>query len=89
MLTAAIGKLVLVGLVSGLNWTITHKGKRFLNIHQDPAHVKRSCREENSISVPISFSVIYCNLLNSADRDVEVSVTVYMSAWGQKGEWHS
>ena len=60
-----------LGLASGLNWTITYEGKQFLNIHQDPDHVKKQCGQ-GKICVPLTYSVIYCNLLNSADKDIEV-----------------
>jgi hypothetical protein len=62
-----------VGLVHGFDWTITFGGKKFVNIHQDPDHVKTPCNQEESICVPITHSVLYCDLLNSVDRDLEVS----------------
>lgn len=63
--------LLSLGLASGLNWTITYEGKQFLNIHQDPDHVKKQCGQ-GKICVPLTYSVIYCNLLNSADKDIEI-----------------
>ena len=62
-----------VGLVQGFDWTITYGGKEFVNIHLDPDHVNTQCAQENSICVPITYSVLYCDLLNSAvDSDLEV-----------------
>ena len=62
----------LSSLVSGFNWTITHSGKMFVNIHLDPFNVRRPCRLDNTICVPITYSALYCLALNSADSNVEV-----------------
>ena len=67
--------LLSAGLVTGLDWTIQYKGTKYVNLHEDPDHVKTPCTRENSICVPITFSVLYCDLLNSADRKVEVGVS--------------
>ena len=64
--------LLCVSLVQGFDWTITYDGNVFVNIHQDPDHVKTPCTQEN-ICVPITYSVLYCDLLHSAvDSDLEV-----------------
>jgi len=63
--------LLTLSLASGLNWTITYEGKEFLNIHQDPDYVKEQCGQ-GKICVPVTYSVIYCNLLNYADKDIEI-----------------
>ena len=36
--------------------------------------MKTPCTQDNYIFVPSTFSVLYCDLLNSADRDLEVGV---------------
>ena len=49
------------------------RGEEFVNIYLDPDHVKTQWALENSICVPITCSVLYCDLLNSAvDSNLEV-----------------
>ena len=74
--------LVSHSLGNRFNWTITHSGKQFVNIHLDPDHVSTPCSLENTICVPITFSVVYCNVLNSADSNIEV--WVFLSFYDHK-----
>ena len=73
MYRITIIKLVLLslGLGTGFNWTIRHKGEQFQNIHQDPDYVRTECGLDR-ICVPLTFSDIHCNLLNQADTDIKV-----------------
>merc|ERR1712142_738919 len=69
-----VGCLFFLGLtlVSGFDWTINHSGKKFVNIHLDSDHVSKPCLRAKSICVPITFSRLFCGLLQSADSDVEI-----------------
>jgi len=67
-----LAPLLGLSLVSGFEWSINHSGKQFVNIHLDPDHVRTPCKRNNTICVPISYSTLYCDLLNSADSDIEI-----------------
>jgi len=70
-----VGNVVLVQLVvatchvTGYEWSITYNGERQDNIHLNKYYVKKPCNEDTSICVPITYSSVYCQLLNIADRD--------------------
>eukprot|EP00092_Neocalanus_flemingeri_P039147 GFUD01042609.1.p1 GENE.GFUD01042609.1~~GFUD01042609.1.p1 ORF type:complete len:421 (-),score=118.86 GFUD01042609.1:56-1318(-) len=78
MSAVLVGKLAVLPfllshfLVNGFNWTFTHNGQQFVNIHLDQDHVRTPCSLANTVCVPITFSKLYCDLLNSADSDSEI-----------------
>ena len=79
----AVRKLIFVVAVlnhstgNGFNLTITHRGKQFVNIHLDSDLVQTPCSLDN-ICIPITFSLVYCSVLNEADRDIEVGVSSFI-----------